>query len=97
MMGQRHEPMEWEERGEERYRTSHKIRSFTDRLVGSMLTTTDRGSLLGSDAAHKLCGVVSGNSGIEDLCQRQVRNISPSKDGQHDGCGIHQQPGRDSI
>ena len=58
-----------------------------------------RGSLVqtrGLDA-HKLPVAVSGDFGIEDLCQRQVRNNSSSKDGHQHGCGMHQQPGRYSI
>ena len=87
--------MEWEELGEKRYRFGDRVRCITDRLGSSMLTPQDQGPLVkrrGSNA-YNLSGVVISNSGFEDICQEQIRNISFAKDGQHHDCGVHQQPG----
>ena len=71
---QPHEQMEWEELGEKRYRFGDRVRCITDRLGSCMLATQEAQDK--RLKCNKLSGAVSSDSGGEDICQGQIRNIS---------------------
>ena len=77
-MGHTDDKLEWQDGTNDRTRPDHRIGCLNPRLGSLSPEHQHRGTLVstGEGMAHKLPGIVSGDSSIENICQTQNRDIS---------------------
>ena len=94
-----YEQMEWEDHNEKRNRHDNRVRCILGRMGSSVLSSTDRRSMVTDRAndAYQLPGVVSSNSSGTNIYKEPDQDISFTSSGQYHSSGLYQQLGRDSV
>ena len=99
MVGHSDGQMEWEVSPPEGARPDQRIGRVEPGMGSVLPGDQHRRSLVvsGEDVAHKLPGVTSSHPSPENLCEEQGSSVGTTENRQHNGGGLHQQPGRDSV